>query len=220
MNPTKIFFLSVIAILFVLPDVHAQGPEIWKDEIQKFKKQDKIDPPKKNAILFTGSSSIRMWKDLADYFPEHEIIKRGFGGSQFSDLIYYADRIIYPYEPSKIFIYEGDNDLAAGESIESVMREAKELRAEIKTKLPNTIVIFIAPKPSVSRWGMHEKYEKFNQQLEEYAKEAKLTEFADVWTAMLGENGRVRQDLFLDDDLHMNLKGYKIWKSVLMPFMQ
>ncbi|HET7361503.1 MAG TPA: GDSL-type esterase/lipase family protein, partial [Salinimicrobium sp.] len=193
------FLILSVSIFCISPKTQAQDPAKWENEIQKFKAQDKIDPPEKDALLFVGSSSIRMWEDVADYFPEHEIINRGFGGSQFSDLIYYADEIIYPYKPSKIFIYEGDNDLFAGEAIDSIMQEAKELRLEIREQLPHTEVIFIAAKPSMSRWEMHEKYEKFNHRLQEYAKETERTEFAEVWTAMLNENGRVRQDIFLKD---------------------
>ena len=197
-----------------------QGAAKWEETIQKFEAADASDMPGPGVILFTGSSSIAMWKGLEEAFPEHAVLNRGFGGSEFSDLLYYTDRIVYPYQPSKIFIYEGDNDLAAGESLESIMSEAKRLREEIRRELPNTSVIFIAAKPSLSRWHLKEKYEALNKALKEYAEETEKTEFADVWTAMMGSDGKVREDLFLEDDLHMNEKGYEIWKKVLLPYLE
>ena len=218
----KNILLLNLAIVFLSISANAQNdnPERWEETITEFEKADKKDFPEKGAILFTGSSSIAMWNDVADYFPEENVINRGFGGSQFSDLLYYADRVIYPYQPSKVFIYEGDNDLAAGESVQSVLEEASKLREEIKQKLPQTEVIFISPKPSISRWNLNEKYEELNQALKEYANETPQTEFADVWSAMINRDGTLKKEVFLEDGLHMNAKGYKIWQSVLKPFLK
>lgn len=196
------------------------GVEKWEETIQKFETSDRADKPEPGVNLFTGSSSIALWKDLEKAFPRHEVLNRGFGGSEFSDLLYYADRVIYPYQPSKIFIYEGDNDISAGESLESIMAEARNLRQKIRAVLPDTPVIFISPKPSVSRWGLKEKYEALNNTLKEFADETDLTEFADVWTPMLDAEGKVMEELFLEDELHMNEKGYAIWKKVLQPYLE
>ena len=210
-----------LLIIFCSAEIKAQDrtPEIWEGTIQNFENQDKANPPKKGSVLFTGSSSIAMWQDVQNYFPEHIIINRGFGGSEFSDLLHYADRVIYNYEPSKIFIYEGDNDLAAGETVESILKEAKKLREEIKSRLPGTTVIFISPKPSLSRWELKEKYEDLNKGLREYSQTTPQTQFADVWTAMLNDNGEVLEHVFLEDGLHMNSEGYQIWQSVLRPYL-
>ena len=213
--------LFSLLILICCTQMNAQGsePEQWEETIREFEEQDKIHPPEDGAVLFTGSSSIAMWEDIEEYFPAHKVINRGFGGSEFSDLLYYADRVIYPYQPSQIFIYEGDNDIASGKSVESILKEAKQLREEIKKELPDTKVIFISPKPSLSRWELKETYEEFNRKLEEYTNETESTEFADVWSPMLDQNGKVLPDLFIEDGLHMNSKGYDIWQQVLAPYM-
>ncbi len=197
-----------------------QGPERWEETIRKFEKQDQENPVNPGGILFTGSSSIAMWRDVADYFPEYPVLNRGFGGSQFSDLIYYADRVIYPYKPSKIFIYEGDNDVAAGDDPKSIVKEAKKLRKMIAKALGKDVpVIFISPKPSVARWDKREAYLATNARLKKYAAKAKNTEFADVWTPAIGPDGKVLEHIFLQDNLHMNADGYKIWQEVLMPYL-
>ena len=197
-----------------------QGPERWENTIQKFEQQDAQNPVEPGAVLFTGSSSVAIWQDIADYFPDSRIVNRGFGGSQFSDLLYYADRVIYPYRPSKVFIYEGDNDIAAGDSPQRIMREAKKLRKKIKKALGDTPVVFISPKPSVARWKMKDTYEDLNARLKAYADKTKNTEFADVWTPALDDNGRVVDHIFLEDNLHMNAEGYKIWQKVLAPYVE
>ena len=218
----KNIVLLNLALVFFSISVNAQNdnPERWEETIAEFEKADKKDFPEKGVVLFTGSSSIAMWDDVADYFPNETVLNRGFGGSQFSDLLYYADRVIYPYQPSKVFIYEGDNDLAAGESVQLVLEEAKKLREKIKQKLPQTEVIFISPKPSISRWNLNDQYKELNQAMEEYADETPQTGFADVWSAMINTDGTLKEEVFLEDGLHMNAKGYKIWQAVLEPFLE
>src|SRR5690606_38372838 len=120
--------------------------------------------------------------------------------------------------PSKIVIYEGDNDIAAGESAKDILKEAKKLRRMIKKELPGVPVVFIPAKPSIARWELKEKYEVFNEKLKNYAEEEELTMFADVYSAMLDDSGMVYKHIFIEDNLHMNAEGYKIWQSVLAPY--
>ena len=225
----KIKFKSLFRIaiaLFVLacccaPMVSAQAvnPDRWKKAMSDFDRRDNVEDIRPGSNLFVGSSSITNWKDIADHFDNAHVINRGFGGSRFKDLIYFADRVIMPYKPSKIFIYEGDNDIKGGMTPKEVMKEARELREMIESALPGTPVVFISAKPSVSRWDLRDKYVKLNRSLEKYAKRTPNTEFADVWTAMLDENGVVRKDIFLKDNLHMKAEGYKIWQRVLDPYI-
>src|SRR5690606_13729236 len=163
------------------------------------------------------SSSITNWKDVASYFPKSYVINRGFGGSKFEDLLYYADRVIMPYKPAKIFIYEGDNDIAAGMETKVLIKQAKELRKKIAVAFPKVPVVFISAKPSVARWNLKNKYVEFNKALEKFAKKEKRTAFVDVWTPMIDENGEVFKDVFLEDNLHMKASGYQIWEKALAP---
>ncbi len=211
--------LFTLAAFFQVNAQEEKDPERWEETIRKFEKKDRKNPPKEGKILFTGSSSIVMYQDLAKHFPDHEVLNRGFGGSQFSDLLHYADRVIFPYRPSKIFIYEGDNDIFAGEKPEEVIKEAKELRKNIAKELPGVPVVFIAAKPSVARWEKKEQYEELNSGLKELADKTDRTMYADVWTAMLDDEGQVYDHVFLEDNLHMNAEGYKIWRKVLKPFL-
>src|SRR5690606_25234812 len=211
--------LPLIMATMMCAVAQEKGPQRWEETIMKFGQSDQERAPEPGAILFVGSSSIAMWKDIADYFPKHRVLNRGFGGSNFTDLIHYADRVIFPYKPSMIFVYEGDNDIAQGDSAGKILENAKKLRDMIREAAGNTPVIFISPKPSIARWNMKAAYETVNEQLRKYAESEPETEFADVWTASLGKDGKVLDYIFLDDNLHMNAKGYRIWQKVLLPYL-
>ena len=207
----------LLFLLFSTPLLAQQAePTRFESTIEEFEEVDRQNPVPEGVVLFTGSSSVRFWESLADDFPDYRVLNRGFGGSEFSDLIHYADRVIYPYQPSVIFIYEGDNDINAGDTPEEVLEQAQQLRSMIATALgDSTPVVFISPKPSVARWKLKKQYEAANTLLEDYASETPHTYFADVWTPSLQANGEVRDDIFIGDDLHMNAKGYAIWREVI-----
>jgi hypothetical protein len=108
----KRYFLAV-TILFFIFNLKAQDPTRFQSQIEELVQKEHQFEPGKKLALFTGSSSVRMWKDVADYFPEYNVVNNGFGGSHFSDLIFYYDKLIAPHEPDILFIYEGDNDVAS-----------------------------------------------------------------------------------------------------------
>jgi lysophospholipase L1-like esterase len=203
---------------FYYAEAQEAAPLKWESSIAKFENRDKESPPPQGINLFTGSSSIAIW-NVANSFPEYKVLNRGFGGSEFSDLLFYVNRVVTPYKPAKIFIYEGDNDIAAGEEPKAILKEAKKVRKIIAKKLPGVPVVFISIKPSIARWKLKTKSESFNKALRKYAKRAKLTEYADVWSPMLDKNGNVVTHVFREDGLHMNDEGYKIWQAALTPYL-
>jgi lysophospholipase L1-like esterase len=213
-------YLLAITILFFVYNLNAQDPTRFKSEIEELVQKEHQFEPGKKLVLFTGSSSVRMWKDVAEYFPDYNVINHGFGGSHFSDLIYYYEELIPKYNPDYLFIYEGDNDIASNKKPGKILKEAKELVGHIQQDLPKTKVVLISPKPSVARWHLSKNYQKLNKKLERFAKKTDNLEYADVWSAMLDENDQVFTDVFLDDNLHMNKKGYDIWGKVIGEFME
>jgi lysophospholipase L1-like esterase len=175
---------------------------------------------KSDLILFTGSSSIRMWSGLKSDFPKYNVVNMGFGGSEMADLLYYANDIIIPLKPKKIFIYEGDNDIFFGRTTKEILSSADSILLLVRKDLPQTEVIFISPKPSVSRWELKKKYEAFNTALQAWIAGKKNVKFADVWTPMLDKTGTVQKDIFIEDGLHLNEKGYAIWTATLKKYLR
>lgn len=188
----------------------------WED-IKAFKKQDSFSFPQKNAILFIGSSSFTNWKDVQAYFPSHKIINRGFGGSTLLDQIRYVNDIVYPYKPKQIVIYCGENDLASSDTVTSqmVLKRFTTLFNLIRRKFPNVSVVFISLKPSPSRWYLRQKMITANDAIRNFLRNKPKMVFVDVYHKMLGADGKPMKDIFLDDELHMNPKGYAIWQKEL-----
>lgn len=197
----------------------AEQPAFWND-IQHFKKQDSISFPSKNAILFIGSSSFTMWKDINDYFPGYTIINRGFGGSTLLDQIRYANDIIFLYQPKQIVIYCGENDLASSDTVTAAMvvDRFKQLYQMIRAKT-EAPVAFISLKPSPSRRHLFSKMREANQQISAFLATQPNTSFIDVHTKMLNQAGEPMPEIFLEDSLHMNANGYKIWQDAIKPYL-
>lgn len=190
----------------------------WEAAIAAFEQQDKTTPPPKEAVLFVGSSSIRLW-DLKKSFPELPTINRGFGGSQMSDVVRYADRIVLPYQPRAIVLYEGDNDLNAQETPQQVAADFDALLKIIRTKLPTTPVIVIGCKPSPARWKLIDEQRELNRLFAERCGKDGHASFLDIEPPMLAAGGQPDPTLFVKDMLHLNDKGYKLWTRLLAPLL-
>jgi len=218
MNRQLVSAAIVLIILGWAGQLHAQP---FINEIRAFKKQDSVSPPPTGAVLFVGSSSFRIWKDVADYFPEHRILNRGFGGSALPDVIRYEKDIIFPYQPKQVVIYCGENDIASSDTVTAdvVLDRFKKLFTDIRSALPGVPVLFVSIKPSPSRWSMKDRMIKANELIRNYLKQQKKTSFVNVWDSMLGPDGKPMPDIFLQDNLHMNPKGYAIWKKSLEPYL-
>lgn len=220
MNKIQNCILSLVIIVFNFQSIYAQQAPFY-DEIQQFKKQDSTSFPPKNAIVFVGSSSFEKWQDVQTYFPGYKIINRGFGGSTLPDVIRYANDIITPYHPKQVVIYCGDNDLASSDTItpQVVTNRFKTLFHIIRTNLPEANIAFVSIKPSPSRKQLMPKMEEANLLIKSFLQKQKNTSFIDVYHRMLLTDGKPMPEIFLDDSLHMNAKGYAIWKKAIQPYL-
>jgi lysophospholipase L1-like esterase len=190
------------------------NPKRWEKEIAAFEKIDREQPPEKGAVLFVGSSSIRFWTNIAESFPKLKLISRGFGGSHITDTTYFAERIIFPYEPSKIVLYAGDNDIARGRSPEQVAADFRELVKKVHARLPKTKIYFLAIKPSPARWHLSPQGREANTLIQRYSRLRPKVEFVDVWTPLV-KDGKPDPALFEKDRLHINREGYARWAKVI-----
>ena len=204
----------------LLPAVLLAKPAAWAREIDALTRDDAARPPPANGIVFVGSSSIRFWTTLAGDFPGLPVIGRGFGGSELADSVYYVDRVVIPYRPRTVVLYAGENDVNAGKSPEAVAGDFREFCARVRIALPAARIIYIAMKPSPSRWAVHEKLEQGNALIAALCARDPRLAFVDVWPAMLGPDGRPRPELFRPDMLHMKAEGYAIWIRLLTPLLQ
>lgn len=220
--PFRFACTALTILLSLCPITSGQQPQQqqsqespFEKEIRAFESADAKQMPPRDAVLFVGSSSIRMWKTLEKDFPDLTVINRGFGGSTIRDSIRYADRIIIPYHPKRIVLYAGDNDVAQGMTAQQVFSDYKELIATVRQKLPAVRIDFIAIKPSIKRWAMVEQMREANRLIREHAKLQKNLGYIDIFSPMIAPDGTPQKELFIEDGLHLNDKGYELWTKVV-----
>jgi lysophospholipase L1-like esterase len=222
--------LPVFALCFLLPLFTGLAPWLraetapdpfakWEPEIAAFEAKDRQSPPPKGGIVFVGSSSIRKWTTLAEDFPHHQVLNRGFGGSQLIDSVHFADRIVLPYEPRMVVLYAGSNDIHAGKSPEQVFADFQAFVEKIHAKLPKTEIAYISNAGNPSRWAEVEKVKATNALIEGYIKDQPGLKFINVFPRMLGSDGLPRPEIFVADRLHMNAAGYQIWTEIVGPYL-
>jgi lysophospholipase L1-like esterase len=211
---------SVFLLFILFQSGYAQKPDFWND-IEAFRKRDSIEMPAPSQVLFVGSSSFTLWNDVQKYFPSVPILNRGFGGSSLVDLLRYKEEVIFKYKPKQIVMYCGENDFAANDtvSVQTVVGRFKQLFGVTRQRLGNISFVYVSMKPSPSRKHLMPKFAKANAEIRSFLKKYRSTAFVDVYRAMLNPDGSPMTDIFLEDNLHMNAKGYAIWQKLLAPHL-
>ena len=215
-----LLILLCICVVSLAQDKPAENPaERWEKTIRQFEQWDSKNTFPSDAVLFVGSSSIRMWP-TAECFEKFAVINRGFGGSQISEVNYFAGRIVLRYEPKVIVFYAGDNDVAAGKNSKRVFDDYKKFVKLVHEKLPETRIIYVGIKPSTSRWSLWPVMNEANMMIKDFSvKDGRLFYF-DSASPLLDANGKPDTAFFLKDQLHLNDKGYEAWTRPLRPIIK
>ena len=201
----------------------------YQPVIDEWVVQDSVDPPPKNAVLFIGSSSIRLWDSLHEDFPQYDVIQRGFGGSRFVDANLFIDKIVTPYDPAAIVVFEGTNDIASGRTVKQVFGDYKEFvklirKGEREYGQASAPIFFIGITPTESRWKHWPAMKQVNDWVRAYAQKHDDLYYIDTPTPILATapepGGPPSRDLFRKDLLHMNPNGYAIWVKVITPELE
>ncbi|HET9664474.1 MAG TPA: SGNH/GDSL hydrolase family protein [Burkholderiales bacterium] len=198
----------------------AAGEARWEDALGAFAAADLRRAPEPGGVLFVGSSSIRLWNNLESEFAHARVIKRGFGGSRLSDCVRLLDRLVIKYRPRTVLLYAGDNDLAEGSTPEEVLERVTAFANGVHSRLPDTRVTFISIKPSPARRALIGAARAANRLVADYAASHPGVDYIDVFTPMLTADGLPRQELFAKDALHLNDRGYALWRSLIRPFVR
>lgn len=207
-----------------LPDVHATyvniaRPNNFETTIRRMVAENRKNPPPENATLFIGSSSFVAWKTMAEDFKEIDVINHGFGGSTAEDALYFFDRLVKPYKPSRIVYFEGSNDLGRGDEIKDLVKYIEKFIVRTQEELPNTDIILLSIKYSVTRKHLIPTVKKANKELIKLADKYDFVQYVDVASVMLNERGMPKSEIFVSDSTHMNAKGYALWTEILRPVL-
>ena len=217
----KKILAAFLLLTFTFIFSQEKKPMFWQD-IQNFKTLNQETPPPSNSILLVGSSSFTKWQDVSNYFPGKTIINRGFGGSRLTDLNFYSEDLLSPYQPKQIIVYCGENDFADDAELKSdvVVDRFKTFYTKIRAKFTNIQVDFISIKYSPSREKLWPQMKQANKKIAKFMKKEKNADFIDITKIMNDANGNVRKDLFVEDMLHMTPEGYQLWTKVMNPYMK
>jgi len=213
------YVLVCLASVIALASAQAQevDPARFETAIQTFETWDRKNSFPADAMLFVGSSSVRMWA-TAESFPKKAIINRGFGGSHVSDVNFYFDRVVKPYSPSSLFLYAGDNDIGGGKNAERVLADFKSFVAMVEMAAVDTRIHYLSIKPSKARWKHWPEMFRANQLIRDWSHQKANVTYVDMASVLLGEDGKP-MDVFIDDGLHLNELGYELWAETISPYL-
>lgn len=210
-------FLSLL-LLTILP-ISAQDSTHWEKDIAAFETADVASKPAKGGILFTGSSSIRLWETLANDFPDHSVINRGFGGACLYDVVHFFDRIVTPYAPKCVVLFAGTNDIASGRTPAQVAEDFLRFTQKMQEKVPGVPLLYISITSSPSRWEQRDKVVESNALIQKIIPNVKGATFVEFQSKLLGTDGQPRPELFVEDRLHLSAEGYRILAETLRPLL-
>ncbi|WP_341226917.1 SGNH/GDSL hydrolase family protein [uncultured Arcticibacterium sp.] len=186
--------------------------EVLVEELEDKLQGHKVE---RGKTVFYGSSSFRLWENVNKDLADNQIINLAFGGSTMEACQHYFERIVLPYAPSKMVIYAGDNDIGNGRSADQILESFVQLHQKIRSNFKDIPVTFVSIKPSPSRWDEVEKIKDTNRKIKRFINADSHCKYIDIFQPMLDENKKVKEDLFIEDGLHMNEAGYAIWSEVM-----
>jgi lysophospholipase L1-like esterase len=177
--------------------------------------------PQPDAVLFVGSSVIDFWKTLPEDLPGIQTINHGVAATTYSAVYDEIESVIVPYRTRRIVMYSGDNDLAWGRSVDSVFETFQKAAEKIHALLPESKIFVISVKPSriLTRRIHIGQVRRVNAMMKTFAESTDYVTFVNVFDAMLAPDGAPNGDLFVWDGIHMNHEGYKLWASILRPYL-
>jgi lysophospholipase L1-like esterase len=187
----------------------------YEGEVQALERACRVAALPPRPAVFYGSSSIRMWATLARDLGDASAVNLGFGGSTLDACVWYFERLVPPVRPASLVVYAGDNDLGDGRSARDVASSFAALSAKVVRHLGSVPFGFISIKPSPARTEMLSRIQEANDAIRAAIEGHPAAYYIDVFTPMLGPTGRPRVDLFLEDGLHLNHAGYRLWSAVL-----
>lgn len=217
-----ILVISIILNSILLLVVNSKNKEIDKVnnnlENQKNNYQEELTNLK-NAYtnyLFLGDS-ITEYYDLDKYFPDMPVVNSGIAGDTTDDILSDMKGRVYDYNPSKVFILIGTNDMLEDKTNEEIVNNIKEIVNGIKENRSEAEIYIESIYPvnrSMDRRlymvGSRQNKDiiEINKMIKEYCDEEGLT-YINTYDELLDEDGNLKKD-YSEDGLHLSSEGYEV----------
>lgn len=196
-------------------DKHDIQLDRFEDDIRKFESQDKLNPPSKGGTLFIGSSTFVRWPHLEKTFKAYQPVNRAFGGSTIPEINHYIDRIVVPYQPTRIVFYAGTNDIASGRTGRQVFDDFCSFERTVRNAIPDVDIYYVSMSVAPSRTQFQAQFDEGNSLIKKFADEKKHVIYIDVTPVMRTAQGRLHSNYFGPDALHMKSVGYSKWVPII-----
>lgn len=191
-------------------------PARFAGEITAFANQE----PEKGGIVFTGSSSIRLWTNLKEAFPGLPAINRGFGGCLSNDLVVYFDTVVGRHEPKLVVAYAGSNDIDKNLTVQETLDDYTKFLGMIHERFPKARVILNSVKIAPKRALQIPRVNELNQRLQAWSSGKDWLRFVDSSSYLTDAQGQPVPVYFGTDNLHLSAEGYSKWQTILDPVLR
>ena len=151
--------------------------------------------------------------------PGYTIVNRGIDSFQMSDLLFYTDRLVLPYQPRMIVLHVGGNDVHGGRDATNILADFKAFVARVREKMPQVPIAFSSTTPGPARWPEAAQRKETNRLIKDYIATQPGLLYIDLWDPMLTPDGQPRPDLWVTDGIHSNHDGYLIRVKIMRPLI-
>jgi lysophospholipase L1-like esterase len=194
-------------------------PSWFDGEVAELERRSRSVRVGRNPILFYGSSSFTLWHDIADHFPEHNVVNHGFGGSTLADCVEYFDRLVAAFSPAVLVVYAGDNDLGDGGSPEQVLERLRAIVRRKRETLGPMPMAYVSIKISPARFALMHGIAYTNRIIERDLADVADVCFVDITRRMVGRGLGPLLAYYSEDPLHMNRDGYRVLGRSLAEYL-
>lgn len=190
----------------------------WEKDVAALEALDRRAADPADAILFIGSSSIRLWESMAADMAPWPVVRRGYGGARYRDLCHFAPRLVANHDPRAIVVFAA-NDISEPEdspAVDEVMLDVRATLAGIRGRHPRVPVFFVAVTPTEARWRLWPEISRLNAAIDEFCADEMETSFIATAERFLDPaTGEPVAALFRDDRLHLSQAGYAVWADTI-----
>ena len=187
----------------------------FEREIAVLKRKVEQLENQKALTVFYGSSTIRLWKNMAQDLAPYQTLNLGFGGAFIHSLSHYFEHLFDGIAPKNIMLYLGGNDLTLGFGADQIIAEISSFIQKIHKKFPKANIYNIAIKPSLERKKELSKIKMINAGVQALSEKLPYLNQLGLYQKLVDSN-RIRKDMLLQDGLHLNEKGYKVLKELVL----